>query len=450
MHNHVGHRWIKTFLKQLKLASRIYLSTAIVLSPIFFINSANASTLAGGSGWRVVSTVANGIGVTVNGAKDILVNGAKKTVTGVANVTPTAVQVGKFIGRNTAAVAVVGVVDLLLDGVDWVIDEGGKVNKRPVQDYDAGPVDPSDPTLQYVYKSPYYFKNSAYGSKDSLCKAQGSAHASASGLNVSFKNVRSDGVACIYDSENGQFELPVLTVQNPAYDPSAPLPETVPINDKEGKPLTLTSLGEMVIDQAETEVKTGNPAVPIATPVTQAAATAVVGEAATDEVQARPIVTELDKSAAIPTTETAVGEISSPTTNPDTGEVKPGSISLDFPVFCSWAPSMCVLSDKVQQAITDATVWAKNDENQDTDNEPPEIEEIDIDALDTSTFTGVAGCPAPIAVPISFGDGGETEISYEPICQLAEKWSYVAPLIGFLSGALIIVGVGRKGEDGEI
>lgn len=89
-------------------------------------------------------------------------------------------------------------------------------------------------------------------------------------------------------------------------------------------------------------------------------------------------------------------------------------------------------------------------ENQDTDNEPPEIKEIDIEALDTSTFTGVAGCPAPIVVPITFGDGGETEISYEPICQLAEKWSFVAPLIGFLSGAMIIVGVGRKGEDGEI
>ena len=79
-----------------------------------------------------------------------------------------------------------------------------------------------------------------------------------------------------------------------------------------------------------------------------------------------------------------------------------------------------------------------------------EIKEIDIDALDTSTFTGTAGCPSPIVVPISFGDGGETEISYEPICQLAEKWSFVAPMIGFLSGAMIIVGVGRKGEDGEI
>ena len=111
---------------------------------------------------------------------------------------------------------------------------------------------------------------------------------------------------------------------------------------------------------------------------------------------------------------------------------------------------MCVLADKVQEAITDAREWAKNDENQVTDNELPEIKEIDIDALDTSTFTGVAGCPAPIVVPITFGDGGETEISYEPICQLAEKWSYVAPLVGFLSGAMIIVGVGRKGEDGEI
>ena len=53
-------------------------------------------------------------------------------------------------------------------------------------------------------------------------------------------------------------------------------------------------------------------------------------------------------------------------------------------------------------------------------------------------------------VPVDFGKGGNVEISYEPLCQFAEKWSFVAPLIGFLSGAMIIVGVGRKGEDGEI
>jgi hypothetical protein len=444
MHNHVGHRWIKTFLKQLKLASRIYLSTAIVLSPIFFINSANASTLAGGSGWRVASTVANGVGVTVNGVKDIIVNGASKTVTGVANVTPSAAQVGKFMGKNLGAAAVVGAVDLLLDGVDWVIDEGGKVTKKNTD------TPFNDPSVPYYYSSGGFSSSSESGLASKILSDM---QRTFPGVFVSSRIDKSNPalsniLICRQDGNCNQYQYE--KVQNPDYNPAAPIPENVPINDREGKPLTLVSLGQMVIDQAQEEVRTGNPAVPIATPVTQAAATAVVGEAATDETQARPITAELDKSVAIPTTETAVGEIAPPTTNPDTGEVKPGSISLDFPVFCSWAPSMCVLADKVQEAITDAREWAKNDENQDTDNEPPEIKEIDIEALDTSTFTGVAGCPAPIVVPISFGDGGETEISYEPICQLAEKWSFVAPLIGFLSGAMIIVGVGRKGEDGEI
>ncbi|WP_312074668.1 virulence factor TspB C-terminal domain-related protein, partial [Acinetobacter variabilis] len=108
------------------------------------------------------------------------------------------------------------------------------------------------------------------------------------------------------------------------------------------------------------------------------------------------------------------------------------------------------LKDKLTEVWEGFKEWAKNDENLDSDNEIPEIKEIDIGALDTSTFKGVPGCPAPIPVSINIGTGGETQISYEPICQLADKWSFVAPLIGFLSGALIIVGVGRKGEDGEI
>ena len=442
MHNHVGHRWIKTFLRKI-------ISILLVYS-LFFTNTANASTLAGGSGWRVASTVSNGIGVTVNGVKDVMVNGAKKTVTGVANVTPTASQVGKFIGKNAGAAAVVGAVDLLLDGVDWVLDPA---NNQIVYNNPSDPTVP-DPTKRFCYTTvgdctaDAFLAGNAANTANDICKSIYKKQQRTYGQsNVEDRGCTTSGTTATQKT----FYKPGGTVMtttagqsaNPVYDPTAE-------EQEEQKTIPLANLGQRVLDQAETEVKTGNPAVPIATPVTQAAAAAIVGEAATDDVQARPIVTELDKSAAIPTDETAVGEIAPPTTNPDTGEVKPGSISLDFPVFCSWAPSMCVLADKVQQAITDATVWAKNDENKDTDNEPPEIEEIDIDALDTSTFTGVAGCPAPIAVPITFGDGGETEISYEPICQLAEKWSFVAPLIGFLSGAMIIVGVGRKGEDGEI
>lgn len=431
MHNHVGHRWIKAFLRKI-------ISVLLVYS-LFFTNTANASSLAGGSGWRVTSTVSNGIGVTVNGAKDIIVNGAKKTVTGVANVTPTAGQVGKFMGKNLGAAAVIGAMDLLLDGVDYVLDPANNTvvyNSKKDSDKTA------DPNFQYRC-STGVIVNTKFECGQIFLQNHLELPPDSQYLDAVGSCFGTDSISCSF-KRKGETSYTSFTV-------GTTVARVDPYEEEEDKKtVSLVNLGSQVLDQAQEEVLTGNPAVPIATPVTQAAATAVIGEAATDEAQARPITAELDKSAAIPTDETAVGEIAPPTTNPETGQPNPTPLSLEFPVFCSWAPSLCVMADKVQQAITDATVWAKNDENQDTDNEPPEIEEIDIEALDTSTFTGVAGCPAPIVVPISFGDGGETEISYEPICQLAEKWSFVAPLIGFLSGAMIIVGVGRKGEDGEI
>ena len=394
---------------------KILISFSVALSPVMFINTANASTLAGGSGWRVASTVANGIGVTVNGAKDIIVNGAKKTVTGVANVTPTAGQVGKFMGKNIGAAAVVGVVDLLLDGVDWVIDEGGKVNKR-----DTG------------------------GSFGLLTSYSGCNMAS---RYSSYGAITAAYAACGHPVKNctstvNSYGWTTYTCGSTKFtNYAAPTQINSPINDSEGRPLTLATLGQRVLDQAETEVKTGNPAVPIATPVTQAAATAVVGEASTDETLARPITAELDKSAAIPTDETAVGEISPPTTNPDTGEVKPGSISLDFPVFCSWAPSMCVLADKVQEAITDAREWVKESENTDTELDLPEQEQEQ--EIDTNiNFNG--SCPAKITL-VNFnyhGNQQNWEVDFQEWCSAVT--TYIRPIVismGAFSAVLIVSGV---------
>lgn len=403
-----------------------------------FINSANASTLAGGSGWRVASTVANGIGVTVNGVKDIIVNGASKTVTGVANVTPTAGQVGKFMGKNLGAAAVVGAVDLLLDGVDWVIDEGGKVNKKPVDSDSCG--------ASNCQFAPTFYKCN-YSNYSSCNKNFSSPSAAVNAFLKEFgstASVTTCNTATRYCDLSGSTpfgsQISFNSSSNPNYNPAAPLPANVPINDKEGKPLTLTSLGQMVIDQAETEVKTGNPAVPIATSVTQAAATAVVGEAETDEVQAKPIATELDKSASIPTSETADGEITSPTTNPDTGEVKPGSISLDFPVFCSWAPSMCVLADKVQEAITDAREWVKESETTDTELEIPEQEQQETDT--NINFNG--SCPAKITlVNFNYHNNQQNwEVDFTDWCSAVT--TYIKPIVismGAFSAVLIVSGV---------
>lgn len=152
-----------------------------------------------------------------------------------------------------------------------------------------------------------------------------------------------------------------------------------------------------------------------------------------------------------------------------------GKGSFELPAFCTWAATMCAwYSDWKQSDARDAqfqdTVkkhyedektfwdkvkewfdWTKADSKlPDQDNEPPEIKEIEPPRLNTSTFRGTPGCPAPIQVNVTIGSKGTTEISYEPICQFAEKWSFVSPLIGFLSGAMILIGVGRKGEDSEI
>lgn len=415
-------------LKRLKV---YFLSFSIAVSPIFIIQNANASTLAGGSGWRVASTVANGIGVTVNGAKDVLINGAKKTVTGVANVTPTAGQVGKFMGKNLGAAAVIGAMDLLLDGVDYVLDPAN----NSIRYYDKNDTGACSNT-----NCPILVGNGIIGffsSRQIACSVVAKTYGE--GVTSSSFTYDVNFTRCALTKDGKSYGTSVLTHK----------PNTVTEDTREQKTVPLANLGSQVLDQAETEVKTGNPAVPIATPVTQAAATAVVGEAATDETQARPITAELDKSAAIPTDETVVGEIAPPTTNPETGEVKPGSISLDFLVFCSWAPSMCVLADKVQEAIVDARDYLKEEPISEASTEV-EFEEPKDPEPQKEYFRWGGQCPfSKDSETIKLNDES-TEVDYDLTswCDMATE---VKPFVlgaGAIASLMIVSGTGMgRGED---
>ena len=428
-----GFYWYKNVLKkQLKLASRIYLSVAIVLAPIFLMTSANASTLAGGSGWRVASTVANGIGVTVNGVKDIIVNGASKTVTGVANVTPTASQVGKFMGKNLGAAAVIGAMDLLLDGVDYVLDPANNsVTYHPnITEYDH-------PSNQYYYQISYGTPSTRYSSIEQLCTEAFKRGGWNDGKPGNGYSCVLQGNSVVAIASGGTLGDMGYRVSNPAYDPTN--------TDNQPKTVPLVNIGQQVIDQAQEEVRTGNPAVPIASPVTQAAATAVVGEAATDETQARPITAELDKSAAIPTDQTAVGEIAPPTTNPQTGQPNPTPLSLEFPVFCSWAPSMCILADKVQQAITDATDWATT-EPQQKDPENLEFEDLELDASDVN-LTASGSCPQDSVSFSVMGKSVTLDMPYQPVCDALNFFKPAVLLVGAVASVYIVAGVRTKEED---
>lgn len=119
-------------------------------------------------------------------------------------------------------------------------------------------------------------------------------------------------------------------------------------------------------------------------------------------------------------------------------ETKPNPETSKLPAACEYFAVLC-----------DWIGWTK--ENPDMPEDDPLVpQELDIGSLNTSTFQATAGCPADIQVPVSFGGASKSiAISYEPICALAQKWSFIAPLIGFISGAMILIGVGRKGEDGD-
>lgn len=431
MHNHVDHRWIKTFLRKI-------ISILLVYS-LFFTNTAHAAV----GGWDLKNPVAQGASTVYDATKNVLINGKKFIKESSVKITPPASQVAKVLARGAAGYALSVAVEQLLGSVDWVLDPA---NNRII----------------------YYETNT-----DSHCSGPYSA---AGG----FSGGRSPAALCNtikerdgYDSvSTGPLDADcraTCTFNNG--DTSLVYGTVVGEVEKEEKYLPLDVVAQKVISNANA----GDAA---AQQATTAAAADIVAEAEKDDAKARPIASQAEANATTKPADAAEAEKA----NEAQGEAKPNEanpettdLSITFPIFCNWAPTICEAAETVisfpqtltnwwetgkskaeewalsiSEAWTAAKEWAKNDENEDTDNDPPEIQEIDIGALDTSTFKGVAGCPAPIQVPITFGTGGETEISYEPICQLADKWSFVAPLIGFLSGAMILVGVGRKGEDGEI
>ncbi|AUC07925.1 hypothetical protein BVG18_17585 (plasmid) [Acinetobacter lwoffii] len=437
MHNHVDHRWIKTFLRKI-------ISILLVYS-LFFTNTAHASV----GGWDLKNPVAQGASTVYDATKNVVINGKNYIKESSVKITPTATSVAKVLARGGAGYALSVAVEQLIGAVDWVLDPA---NNRIVY------TQPLDGSGQYSIIIDG--KSRIFPSAQAACSAwlsfwEAKGHPSWQNLTVRASN----GSCLLYggiSNYNGNTGTDYSEIAAP---------------QEEEKYLPLPVVAQQVISNAD-----GGDAA--AQQATTAAAAEIVAEAENDNTKARPIASQAEANATTKPADAAEAEKA----NEAQGEAKPNEanpeatdLSLTFPIFCNWAPTICEAAQTVisfpqtltnwwetgkskaeewalsiSEAWTSAKEWAKNDENEDTDNDPPEIQEIDIGALDTSTFKGVAGCPAPIQVPITFGTGGETEISYEPICQLADKWSFVAPLIGFLSGAMILVGVGRKGEDGEI
>ena len=165
-----------------------------------------------------------------------------------------------------------------------------------------------------------------------------------------------------------------------------------------------------------------------------------------------------------------------PTKDPVTGEATGGqSISLQFPLFCSWASKMCQWyddwkqSDQVYkdhmtktedhqgqeksfwQTVKDWFDWTKKEDDL------PEKDESDLDLEDelvidqkTKNISWSAQCPTSQTIPISF-HGVTAEITvadFSYLCSL--DWLIKPFVIAFasISAAFIVFGFNRGGDDG--
>ncbi|WP_119686223.1 virulence factor TspB C-terminal domain-related protein [Acinetobacter ursingii] len=413
---------------------KTYLTILLMFSVYMMpFNSARAANIGG---WSIGGGISQGASVLYSGAKDVILNGAKKVATGTALVTPAATDVAKLLGRGVGGVALSVAVEQLLGAVDWVLDPANNQIK-----YKVNP-DGIDPN--YVFQSSKTLI--IYQKINELCEADYKYYFPDLTLSACRKNPSNPGLVQIIVSYNGS------DINN--YDVGFVISRTEPL-DQEQKTLPLSTVAQQVISNAAS----GNPA---AQQAVKAVADTIVAEAETDATKARPIIQQLEATQSIPTDQTAKGEAvpkeqantenpaSSPTANP-----KGSDLTLNFPVFCNWAPSVCQAANVVIQKPQE---WAQDikaayDDAVDYFKKEPDTKDdkLDLDQ-DTqpepdSSINFSTSCPAKI--PLTFNwNGGTMDFSFDFTMWCEAISTFVYPIVvslGSLHALYIVAGVRQDG-----
>ena len=260
-------------------------------------------------GWSLGSPVASGASAIVNGTKEIILNGASKIAKGTAKITPNAAQVAKVLRGGVAGYALSVAVEQLLGSVDWVLDPA---NNRITY------VDPN-------VKSP----------ADIYCKEQAAIKFGAGSEWAKKAVYQADGPYAGYCvlSDNRSFALFIAGTQD----------TTIP--EEEQKTLPLDVVAQQVISNAAGGDASAQQAI-------TAAAQDVINEAENDSAKAAPIINQLEASKSVEAENTATGE---QTQNPEKPNVT--DISLEFPAFCGWAPTVCEAAQTVISFPRTLTNW---------------------------------------------------------------------------------------------
>jgi len=415
-------------------------------------NVVRATTVAD-DGWSVSKRLVQGATTFYDGTKNIILNGKNYAAAGTAAITPTAGQVAKMIVRTGAALAVSVAIEELIGAVDYVMDPANNRVK-----YYAPPSNINDPSLQYYYECGTFKDVSAQAACSASYKAQDNSFKKNTVSNCRVDVFNSDGtpsrgtcdVAINWTSGQVTNTSTVYYVRkNPAYVPNSP-----PASEE--KYLPYEAVASQVISDAMAEK---------ADP--KAYVSSVADTALQDEqkqiVPASDVTQQLNNSQSIPTTNTAQGQAvpQADPNNPSAPKAPPTDITINFPVFCGWAPTVCqaaqsaiefpktaknwwdTASKAASSTWTDIQEWVKDPEN------PDNTLDLD-DQPQTEPNTQInfsTSCPAKI--PLNFSWNGQSlDFSFDFSIWCESISTFVYPIVvalGALHALYIVSGVREDG-----
>lgn len=412
----------------------VFMSLMIV---IFSTQSAYATTSVGG--WTALDTVTAGATNTINAAKTAGGKALKSAVT----IAPSASKVGKHLIKGGGQAALVyAVVEILGEGIDWVLDPANnriKYTEAADGEGDGG----SAPVGALVAN----FDGVEYSSPSSLCAAA-AVVAPANHQNPSVGSIRANVPA-----EQAALGYQIWDCGSPFWDGYWATPKQPPAGEgsvPEGKEkyIPIDTVAAQVISNAGAGHAPSQEAVK---------ATALEGFAAGEH------------DAALDAAATEAGTQNPPDTEnpPKDGEAVPFDPSSILAALSSisaiLAGIMSALTGFVDwwqaqwatfsTGITEFFQWVRAE---------PDVESLKPEPVEVSEGTLVDGwqdkanagyvnmgntqCPADVLIPISYmGASTNLSLSYVPFCHFASIIRY-AVILGAWVAALMIISGGRTRE----
>ncbi len=424
---------VKVIKDNFKLLTWLQIFIIAIAPNFIFYQAANATTVSA-EGWSVTKRLVQGATTFYDGAKNVVLNGKNYAATGTAAITPTASQVSKMIVRTGAVLAVDLAIKALIGSVDYVMDPA---NNRVIYHEQSTDYIGTKASTQGVYGT------SAMNS----CVNWNSNQQTRNGGNYRFqaKSVSLHSVvnpSYQYFLCNYQFSWDAGSTW--VSDKVSGVIENLQQQTTEEKYLPYDAVAAKVISNAEAENTDA-----------KAYVSSVADTALEDEqrqiVPATDITQQLNNSQAIPTSNTAQGQAVPQTkpNDPTAPKAPPTDITINFPVFCEWAPTVCQAAQAginyVASYTQDVDALKKEyGDNPKFDDKPLEFDK-DPAAPDTTISFG-GGCPAPLNAPYSFmGISGSIEIPFTPFCKIAEVSKPVIIAVSAYFAALIIGGI-RSGD----